>query len=69
MERLLQQMKEHFELSFPQMLISVTGGAKDYKLDPEVSREFKKGITKAAKNKDVWITTGGTNHGKLFENY
>ena len=54
---------EHWQVEEPNIIISVTGGAQDFNLDPELSRLFKKGLVNAAKNTGAWITTGGTNHG------
>ena len=60
---LLQLMKQKWGLSFPQILVTAIGGSKDYKLDAEVARQFKKGLLNVANNDDIWITTGGTDYG------
>ena len=50
-------MDEHRE---PNLLISVTGGAKDFDVPYDLRNNFSKGLCVAAKSANAWIVTGGT---------
>ena len=50
-------MDEHKE---PNLLISVTGGARDFDVPSELRTNFAKGLCAAAKSANAWIVTGGT---------
>lgn len=50
-------MDEHKE---PNLLISVTGGAKDFDVPYDLRKNFSKGLCVAAKSSNAWIVTGGT---------
>ncbi|XP_042880237.1 transient receptor potential cation channel subfamily M member-like 2 [Penaeus japonicus] len=43
----------------PQLVISVTGGAKNFRLDGKKNEIFSAGLIKAVKSTDAWILTGG----------
>jgi hypothetical protein len=49
----------------PQLLISVTGGAKNFTIDKKTKNAFMRGLVKAAKTTDSWIISGGTNVGVM----
>ncbi|XP_077980206.1 transient receptor potential cation channel subfamily M member-like 2 [Glandiceps talaboti] len=50
----------------PKVLISVTGGAKDFFFnDDRLKNLFNKGLFKAAVSTDAWIITGGTGEGVM----
>ncbi|CAF3537706.1 unnamed protein product [Rotaria sp. Silwood1] len=47
----------------PSLVISVTGGAKDYNMKPILLRAFRRGLLKVASTTGAWIITGGMNTG------
>jgi transient receptor potential cation channel subfamily M protein 2 len=49
-ETLLQLMKEFWELKAPNLLISVTGGAKNFTMRPRLKEVFNRGLMKAAES-------------------
>ncbi len=48
----------------PRVLISVTGGAKDFHLPPQLDKMLKVGLLRAAQASNAWFITGGSNSGK-----
>ena len=61
---ILHLLTDIWNLPLPKLIIEVTGGAKDFVLQPKLRRVFRKGIVKVAESTDAWILTGGTNTGK-----
>lgn len=49
--------------SLPRLLISVTGGARDFELSPQLELVLKRGLRQAALITNAWIVTGGTDCG------
>lgn len=49
----------------PKLLISVTGGAKKFKIKENMKNIVKKGIVKAALSTDAWLITGGNEEGVM----
>ncbi|CAM4802278.1 unnamed protein product [Rotaria magnacalcarata] len=47
----------------PSLVISITGGAKDYNMKPRLLRAFRRGLLKVASTTGAWIITGGMNRG------
>ena len=41
-------MKNSWDLDLPNLLISVTGGAKDFQLTPKLKEVFNRGLMKSA---------------------
>ncbi|PAA74606.1 hypothetical protein BOX15_Mlig004825g3 [Macrostomum lignano] len=58
-------LMEIWGLQPPNMIISVTGGAKKLKLNKRLKKAFKKGLMDAAKTTGAWIITGGTSEGVM----
>lgn len=56
-------MYDAWNLHKPKLLISVTGGAKNFKMKLNIKNAFKKAIIKAAISTDAWLVTGGTEEG------
>ncbi len=54
-----------FALPKPNLILSVTGGAKQFSADEDIQTAFKLGLMKAAKTTNAWIITGGTNTGVM----
>jgi transient receptor potential cation channel subfamily M protein 2 len=53
----------NWKLPRPGLIISVTGGAKKFKLPSGYTSAIKKGIIKAALSTEAWLVTGGTEEG------
>eukprot|EP00048_Salpingoeca_helianthica_P009388 m.134912 g.134912 ORF g.134912 m.134912 type:complete len:1743 (+) comp14855_c0_seq3:157-5385(+) len=53
----------HAGYSLPRLLISVTGGAKDFELSPQLETVLKRGLRRAALTTNAWIVSGGTDCG------
>ncbi|XP_037787630.1 transient receptor potential cation channel subfamily M member 2-like [Penaeus monodon] len=49
----------------PQLVISVTGGAKNFRLDGKKNEIFSSGLIKAVKSTDAWLLTGGGHVGVM----
>ncbi|CAC5368004.1 TRPM3 [Mytilus coruscus] len=64
-KKMYDLMLNIWELSHPQLLISVTGGAKRFDLKPRLANRFKRGLMKAAISTGAWIVTGGTGTGVM----
>ncbi|CAF4039299.1 unnamed protein product [Rotaria sordida] len=47
----------------PSLVISITGGAKEYNMKPRLLRAFRHGLLKVARTTGAWIITGGMNTG------
>eukprot|EP00794_Sanderia_malayensis_P003485 gene3485-3983_t len=62
---LLKLLTERWSLKVPNLVISVTGGAKDFQLGSRLKEAFSKGLIKAAVSTDAWIITGGTSTGVM----
>lgn len=62
---ILKLMLERWNLEIPNLVISVTGGAKSFVLKPRLKEVFRRGLIKAAKSTSAWIITGGTNAGVM----
>jgi leucine-rich repeat protein SHOC2 len=54
-----------WDLDPPRILLSVTGGAKEFNLPPKLDEMIKLGLQTAAKTESLWITSGGTNSGVM----
>jgi hypothetical protein len=57
--------KDGFDLPKPKLLISVTGGARNFTINEETKIAFKKALMKVASNANAWIITGGTDTGVM----
>ncbi|XP_066542683.1 transient receptor potential cation channel subfamily M member 2-like [Hoplias malabaricus] len=64
-EILYELMTEHWKLKPPNLLISVTGGAKNFKMKAHLKKKFHRGLIKVAKTTGAWILTGGTHTGVM----
>ncbi|XP_076821170.1 transient receptor potential cation channel subfamily M member-like 2 isoform X1 [Clavelina lepadiformis] len=54
-----------WKMHTPNIVISVTGGAQNFKLRPSQVKEFRKSLIKAAVNTGGWIISGGTHTGVM----
>ncbi|XP_045910552.1 transient receptor potential cation channel subfamily M member 2 isoform X2 [Micropterus dolomieu] len=64
-EILYQLLTEQWNLSPPNLLISVTGGAKNFHLKARLKNMFHRGLIKVAQTTGAWIITGGTHTGVM----
>lgn len=64
-EILYQLLTEQWKLSPPNLLISVTGGAKNFYLKARLKNVFHRGLIKVAQTTGAWIITGGTHTGVM----
>ncbi|XP_043916462.1 transient receptor potential cation channel subfamily M member 2-like [Protopterus annectens] len=64
-EVLYKLMTECWRLKVPNLLISVTGGAKNFNMKPKLKDIFRRGLIKAAQSTGAWIITGGSHAGVM----
>ncbi|KAM7380643.1 hypothetical protein PAMP_003923 [Pampus punctatissimus] len=64
-EVLYQLLTDQWKLSPPKLLISVTGGAKNFYLKTHLKKAFHRGLIKVAQTTGAWIITGGTHAGVM----
>ncbi|KAK7469456.1 hypothetical protein BaRGS_00036522, partial [Batillaria attramentaria] len=62
MEELLLNV---WKLTPPKLVISVTGGAKDFHLKKRLKEAFRRGLRRAAQIPGAWIVTAGTHAGVM----
>ncbi|KAJ1121117.1 hypothetical protein NDU88_009245 [Pleurodeles waltl] len=62
---LYEMMTDQWQLSVPNLLITVTGGAKNFSMNPRLKNLFSKGLVKAAQSTGAWIITGGCHAGVM----
>uniref|UniRef100_A0A4X2ME00 Transient receptor potential cation channel subfamily M member 8 n=1 Tax=Vombatus ursinus TaxID=29139 RepID=A0A4X2ME00_VOMUR len=63
-EILYELMTQHWHLKTPNLVISVTGGAKNFALKPRMRKIFSR-LIYIAQSKGAWILTGGTHYGLM----
>ncbi|XP_054888328.1 transient receptor potential cation channel subfamily M member 2-like isoform X2 [Poeciliopsis prolifica] len=64
-EVLYELLTQQWKLSPPNLLISVTGGAKNFYLKSNLQKTFRRGLIKVAQTTGAWIITGGTHSGVM----
>ncbi len=57
--------QRHWRIPSPDAIISITGGAQDFVLTPQLHSVFKKGLVDAVSCANVWMVTGGTDSGVM----
>ncbi|XP_048362343.1 transient receptor potential cation channel subfamily M member 2 isoform X1 [Sphaerodactylus townsendi] len=60
-----QLMTQHWGLDIPNLLISVTGGAKNFNMKPRLKNIFRRGLVKVAQTTGAWIISGGSHAGVM----
>ncbi|KAM9305156.1 transient receptor potential cation channel subfamily M member 8 [Gastrophryne carolinensis] len=63
-ETLYELMTKYWQLKTPNLIISVTGGAKNFSLKPRMRKIFSR-LIYIAQTKGAWILTGGTHYGLM----
>ncbi|XP_065060312.1 transient receptor potential cation channel subfamily M member 6-like isoform X1 [Rhopilema esculentum] len=61
----LKLLLREWKLEYPNFLVSVTGGAKTFKLPVKLKHLFSNGLYKVAQTSGAWVITGGTNTGVM----
>ncbi|XP_069472096.1 transient receptor potential cation channel subfamily M member 8 isoform X1 [Ambystoma mexicanum] len=61
---LYELMTHHWQLKTPNLIISVTGGARNFSLKPRMRKIFSR-LIYIAQSKGAWIFTGGTHYGLM----
>ena len=64
-DQIRELLVHYWRLHTPNLLISVTGGAKDFQVCSHLRQKFQKGLVKAALTTGAWIVTGGMNEGVM----
>ncbi|XP_047456105.1 transient receptor potential cation channel subfamily M member 2 [Mugil cephalus] len=64
-EVLYRLLTDQWKLPPPNLLISVTGGAKNFYLKAHLKNMFHRGLIKVAQTTGAWIITGGTHAGVM----
>ncbi|XP_005094347.1 transient receptor potential cation channel subfamily M member 3 [Aplysia californica] len=62
---MMQKFWRIMEPEPPNLVISVVGGAKNFKLDGRMRETFSSGLIKAAKTTNAWLITSGFNMGVM----
>ncbi|XP_059152108.1 transient receptor potential cation channel subfamily M member-like 2 isoform X2 [Physella acuta] len=65
MDTMLNLLQQAWGMEKPNLLISVTGGAKNFTMKSRLRDVFRRGLIKAAQSTGAWIVTGGTNAGVM----
>ena len=66
MDLVKELIKKVWKLKVPNLVISVTGGAKSFHLKPRLKEVFQRGLIKAAKSTGAWIITGKIMNANAF---
>ncbi|XP_062389613.1 transient receptor potential cation channel subfamily M member 2-like [Sardina pilchardus] len=64
-EDLYHLITEYWKLRPPNLLISITGGAKNFYMRTHLKQKFRRGLIKVAQSTGAWIITGGTHAGVM----
>ncbi|XP_033100605.1 transient receptor potential cation channel subfamily M member-like 2 [Anneissia japonica] len=61
--KVLELLRDHWKLGVPKLLISVTGGAKNFRMNPRLQKAFRKGLIKASLSTElISFAFDGDNH-------
>ncbi|CAF3743141.1 unnamed protein product [Rotaria socialis] len=64
-KHLIELLRDKWELPPPELIISVTGGARSFNLPQQSRTALQKGLVAAAVTADAWVFTGGTHAGVM----
>ncbi len=62
-EKLVERLHLKWKLSKPSLIISVTGGAADFKMKKKDHDRLRQGLQRVAATKGAWVIMGGPNAG------
>ncbi|XP_036366346.1 transient receptor potential cation channel subfamily M member-like 2 isoform X3 [Octopus sinensis] len=65
METIIKLITTQWNLSLPNLLISVTGGAKNFQMKPRLKEVFRRGLVKVARSTGAWVTSAGLHAGVM----
>ncbi|KAI0235841.1 hypothetical protein LSAT2_013614 [Lamellibrachia satsuma] len=65
MDVMMKLLKKCWDMEAPNLLISVTGGAKNFMMRPRLKEMFRRGLINVAKSTGAWIITGGMHAGVM----
>lgn len=63
--RLVKLFTHHWRLPKPEVIISVTGGAQNFTLSPQLQAAFDTGLVSAAKSAKAWLVSAGSDTGVM----
>ena len=63
--RLVKLLDYYWELPRPEVLITVTGGAQDFSLSPQLQAAFDRGLVTAATSAKAWVISAGSDTGVM----
>ncbi|CAF3929782.1 unnamed protein product [Rotaria sp. Silwood2] len=66
-ETVVKFMQQGWRLPKPDLIISVTGGAKSFDMSARLRKIFQSGLVSAAITTNAWLITAGTNAGVVKE--
>ncbi|CAF0752649.1 unnamed protein product [Didymodactylos carnosus] len=66
-QEIVRLMLEEWKLPVPQLIISVTGGARLFNMPPRIRNAFQQSLISVVDTTDAWIFTGGGNSGVMKE--
>ena len=64
-EKIAELFLQYWKLPAPKLILSVTGGAKQFTIPQHTKKAFKQGLIKAAASTGAWIITGSTHTGVM----
>lgn len=64
-EKLWTLVHDYWDLKTPDLIISITGGAKSFSMNKRLKDSFTRGLVTAATSIGAWIVTGGMNAGVM----
>ncbi|RNA22376.1 transient receptor potential cation channel subfamily M member 2-like isoform X1 [Brachionus plicatilis] len=63
LDQMVKIIFEVWKMHRPKLIISITGGAKNFKINAGIKNALKRAVISAALSTDAWLVTGGTNEG------
>ena len=63
--RLVKFMDYYWELPKPEVLVTITGGAQDFALAPDLHMAFDRGIINVGQSAKAWFITSGSDTGVM----
>ncbi|CAF4333537.1 unnamed protein product [Adineta steineri] len=66
-ETVVKFMQQGWRLPTPDLIISITGGAKQFDMSARLRKIFQRGLVAAAVTTNAWLITAGTNTGVVKE--
>mmetsp|Transcript_20624 Transcript_20624/g.48406 ORF Transcript_20624/g.48406 Transcript_20624/m.48406 type:complete len:1424 (-) Transcript_20624:31-4302(-) len=64
-QRVLLLLERFWKLKTPNLIISVTGAAKNLQIEHQLAKKFAQGLSSVLKSTEAWVITGGTQTGVM----